>query len=70
MLATVRAAGAIGVLVGIAIRPIGIAAAIGVILFFVGATITHIRAGWYSFGYPATYLVLAVGALVLGLTQI
>ena len=43
---------------------------IGVILFFVGAIITHIRAGWYSFGCPATYLVLAFGALVLGLTQI
>jgi hypothetical protein len=70
MLATVKATGAIGLLVGIAIRPIGIAAAIGVILFFVGAIITHIRAGWYSFGYPTTYLALAVGALVLGLTQI
>ena len=32
------------------------AAAIGVILFFVGAIITHVRARWYSFAYPSVYL--------------
>ena len=64
-----KAAGALGLVVGIVIPPIGVAAAIGVILFFVGAIITHIRARWFSFGFPATYLLLAVGALVMGLVR-
>jgi hypothetical protein len=51
------------------VPPIGTAAAIGVILFFVGAFITHLRARWYSFVYPAVYLLLAVAALVLGLAR-
>lgn len=66
-LATLKAAGALGLLIGIAVPPIGTAAAIGVILFFVGAIITHLRARWYSFSYPAVYLLLAVAALVLRL---
>jgi hypothetical protein len=53
------------ILVGIAVPPIGTAAAVGTILFFVDAIITHLRARWYSFGYPAAYLLLAVAALVL-----
>jgi len=61
-----KAAGAVGLLVGIVVPPIGIAAAVGVILFFVGAIITHLRARWYSFSYPSVYLLLAVGCLVLG----
>jgi uncharacterized membrane protein YphA (DoxX/SURF4 family) len=36
-------AGAIGLLVGIAWRPIGIAAGVGVVLYFVGAVIAHLR---------------------------
>jgi hypothetical protein len=64
-----KAAGAIGLVVGIVIPPIGVAAAIGVILFFVGAIITHIRARWFSFGFPATYLLLGVGVLVMGLVR-
>lgn len=64
-----KAADAVGLVVGIVIPPIGTAAAIGVILFFVGAIITHVRARWFSFGFPATYLLLAVGALVMGLVR-
>ena len=64
-----KAVGAIGLVVGIVIPPIGVAAAIGVILFFVGAIITHLRARWFSFGFPATYLFLAAGALVMGLVR-
>lgn len=67
-LAVLKAAGALGLLVGIGVRPIGIAAAVGVILFFVGAIITHARARWYSFTYPGAYLLLGVGSLWLGLT--
>jgi hypothetical protein len=62
-----KAAGAIGLLVGIGVPLIGTAAAIGLILFFVGAIITHLRAQDYSFGLAVAFLLLAVAALVLRL---
>jgi hypothetical protein len=65
-LAILKAAGAVGLLVGFLVPPVGVAAAVGVILFFIGAIITHVRARWYSFSYPSVYLLLAVGSLVLG----
>jgi hypothetical protein len=69
-LAALRAAGALGLLIGLAVPPIGVAAAIGVVLYFLGAIITHLRARWYdSIGYPGFYLVLAAGSLVLGLAS-
>ena len=45
MLGTLKAAGALGLLVGlIGVPLIGTAAAVGLVLFFVGAIITHLRA--------------------------
>ena len=67
MLGTLKAAGAIGLLVGIAVPQIGIAAAVGLVLFFVAAIITHLRAHDYSFGLAVVFLLLAVAALVLRL---
>jgi hypothetical protein len=46
---------------------IGIAAAVGLVLFFVGAIITHLHARDYSFGLAVAFLSLAVAALVLRL---
>jgi hypothetical protein len=66
-LGALKAAGALGLLVGLGVPWVGAAAAIGVICFFIGAIVTHIRAGWYSFTYPSVYLMLAVGSLSLGL---
>ena len=68
-LGALKAAGALGVLVGIAVPIIGIAAAVGVVLFFVGAIITHVRARWLSF-FPVLYFTPAVAALVLRLTSL
>jgi hypothetical protein len=51
-----KAAGALGLLVGIAVPAVGLAAAIGLILLFVCAVVAHLR-------------VLAVGALVLRLAS-
>jgi DoxX-like family len=68
MLGALKAAGFVGLLVGIFVRPIGIAAACGVILFFIGAIITHLRARFYSIGSPVSFLLLAVAALVLALS--
>ena len=48
---------------------VGTAAAIGLILFFVCALYTHVRASDYSsqFGLAIGFLLLAVAALVLDL---
>jgi hypothetical protein len=69
MLATLKAAGAVGLLVGLAIPLIGLAAAVGVTLFFVGALITHLRARWFSFA-PLPYFILAAGVLTLTVTSL
>jgi hypothetical protein len=68
-LGILKAAGALGLLIGFVVPPIGTAAAVGVILFFVGAIVTHLRARWYSFTFPSVYLLLGVGALVLNLAS-
>jgi hypothetical protein len=67
---TLKTAGAVGLLLGLAGVPaIGTAAAIGLILFFTCAIYTHVRAGDYlqQFGLANGYLLLAVAALVLDL---
>ena len=67
---TLKTAGAVGLLLGVIGVPlIGTAAAAGLILFFVCALYTHIRAGDYSpqFGLAIGFLLLAVAALVLDL---
>jgi len=63
-LGALKAAGALGLLAGIGVPLIGVAAAVGLVLFFVGAIITHIRAHYYSFTAPAAFILLAVGSLV------
>ena len=71
-LGVLKTAGAIGLLLGLFGVPlIGTAAAIGLILFFVGAIITHMRARDYSqqFGLAIGFLLLAVATLVLSLTS-
>lgn len=68
VLGTLKAAGAVGLLAGIFMPRIGIAAAAGLTLFFAGALITHLRARDYSLGrgVPVVFLLIAVAALVLG----
>ena len=66
---TLKTAGALGLAVGLVFRPFGIAAAIGLVLFFVCAIYTHIRASDYGpqFGLANGFLALNIGALVLTL---
>lgn len=67
-LGILKAAGAGGLLLGVLGVPlIGAPAGIGLILFFVGAIITYLRARDYSWGFPFAYLLLVVAALVLDL---
>jgi DoxX-like protein len=67
---TLKLAGAAGLLLGLAGIPlIGAAAATGLILYFVCAVYTHVRAADYSpqFGLAHAFLALAVASLALGL---
>ncbi|MCX5298524.1 DoxX family protein [Streptomyces sp. NBC_00193] len=64
-LATLKAAGAIGLVAGLWLTPLGIAAAIGVTLYFLGAILTHVRAKDYDFAPAAVLALVAVAALVL-----
>ena len=66
-LGLLKAAGAMGLLLGLSGVPaIGEAAAIGLILFFTGAFVTHIRAGEYrSMAFPGVFFVMAVTTLAL-----
>ena len=64
-LGLLKGAGAAGLLVGVLVfPPLGVAAAVGLVAFFVGAIITHIRARvFYNIAFPAAFLVLAVASL-------
>jgi hypothetical protein len=64
-LGALKAAGALGLLVGIAVPPLGVAASVGLVLFFIGALITHVRARYWDIAPPVAFLLLAVGSLVL-----
>ena len=66
-LGVIKAAGALGLLVGIGVPLVATAAAIGIILFFVGAITIHLRAGDHSFALASVFGLLAVAALVLRL---
>jgi DoxX-like family len=66
-LGLLKAAGALGMLVGIGVPLSGTAAAVGLIMFFVVAVITHLRARDHSFGLAVAFLLLATTALVLDL---
>jgi hypothetical protein len=68
-LGILHAAGALGLLVGIRVPVIGWAAAVGVILYFVGAIVTHLRAREYTLAPPVVFLLVAMAALVLRLAS-
>ncbi|TQM38822.1 DoxX family protein [Pseudonocardia cypriaca] len=67
VLATLKAAGAVGLLLGLAgVELIGVAAAAGLVLFFVGAIVTHVAARVYNnIAVPGGFLALAVASLAL-----
>jgi hypothetical protein len=68
-LGVLKTAGALGLLVGIDVPVIGIAAAVGLIVFFVGAIIAHLRGRDYSLGPAMLFLLLAVAALAARLAS-
>jgi hypothetical protein len=74
-LSWLKAAGAAGLLLALlgagalgALRALGVAAAAGLVAFFLGAIITHLRARvFYNIAFPGTFLALALAALGLAI---
>jgi hypothetical protein len=64
-LGALKAAGALGVLVGIGVPVVGVAASVGLVLFFIGALITHFRARYWDIAPPVAFLLLALASLLL-----
>jgi hypothetical protein len=65
LLATAEAAGAAGMVIGLFWWPLGIAAAAGVVAYFVGATGAHLRVRDWQVIAPAVLLVAGLAALIL-----
>lgn len=65
-LALAKSAGALGLLAGFAVPVVGIAAAIGLILYFLGAVATALRARSYRTAvFPLLYLAPVAATLAL-----
>ncbi|TBO55328.1 DoxX family protein [Streptomyces kasugaensis] len=64
-LATLKGAGAVGLVAGFAGLPLlGLAAAVGLVAFYVGAVVAHIRTRvFHNISFPLVFLVLAAGAV-------
>lgn len=65
MLGTLLAAGSAGLLAGFAVPPVGTLAAAGLVLYFVGALVAHLRVGSRQLVGWAVFFVTAVAALAL-----
>ncbi|WP_406279012.1 DoxX family protein [Embleya sp. NBC_00896] len=64
-LAAAKAAGVVGLVAGLVVPALGIAAAVGLILYFIGAVVTHLRAHNHAIAVPTVICLAAVAALVL-----
>ncbi|WP_024804007.1 DoxX family protein [Nocardia sp. BMG51109] len=64
-LALLEGAGVAGLILGLLGVPLlGAAAAVGLTLFFVGATLAHVRARvFHNIAFPAAFLLLAVASV-------
>ncbi|WP_449373117.1 DoxX family protein [Arthrobacter psychrolactophilus] len=66
VLATLEIAGALGIVAGLWVEPLGIAAAAGLVIYFIGAVIAHLRVGDVKgSAMPLIPLALSVAVLVL-----
>ncbi len=65
-LAALELLGAVGLIVGLWIPAIGVAAGVGVVLYFLGAVIAHVRVGdTAGIGAPVVLLLVALASIVL-----
>ncbi|MGI5449656.1 DoxX family protein [Streptomyces sp. CA-243310] len=68
-LAALKAAGAVGLVVGMWVAPLGVAAAAGVTLYFIGAVVSHLRVKDYDLAPAAVLTLLSAAALALRLAS-
>ncbi|MEV7421056.1 DoxX family protein [Streptomyces sp. NPDC091212] len=68
-LGLVKIAGALGLVIGLWVPFLGVAAAIGVVLYFIGALITHLRVKDYAVAPVVGLMLTGVAALVLRLAS-
>jgi hypothetical protein len=64
---TLLASGAVGLLIGFAVPALGVAASIGLVVYFVCALGAHIRVRDRQIAGAVSFLVLAGAALIAGL---
>ncbi|MFE9566371.1 DoxX family protein [Streptomyces sp. NPDC006487] len=66
-LGAAKAAGALGLLVGLFVPAVGVAAGVGLVLYYTGAVITVLRARAYTHApFPVIYMAPVVAAFALG----
>jgi hypothetical protein len=65
VLAALEIAAAAGLIIGLWFAPLGIAAGVGVILYFTGAVITHLRAHNREFAPPLVLGMMGAAAVAL-----
>jgi hypothetical protein len=63
-LGALLASGAVGLLVGFAVALLGMAAAVGLVVYFICAVSVHLRVGDRQLGGAVFFLFLAVAALI------
>jgi len=70
-LGAAKLAGAVGLVAGLlGLRALGIAAAVCLVLFFVGAVLTHVKAHvLYNIAFPSAFLCLSAASLALMLAR-
>ena len=67
-LGVAKAAGAVGLLVGLFVPLMGIAAEVGLVVYFTGAVLTVLRARWYSnVPHPLVFLAPVAASAALRL---
>ncbi|MET7451590.1 DoxX family protein [Streptomyces sp. NPDC005574] len=69
VLGLLLAAGTVGLLAGLAVPVLGTLAAIGLVLYFIGAITAHLRVGSHDIVGGIVFLLTASAALVLGLVH-
>ena len=65
VLAACELAGGVGLLAGVVWRPLGLAASVGLVLYFVGAVIGHVRVGDVKGIGPAAFMLFMSAACLV-----
>lgn len=71
ILGALKVAGALGLLAGlVGVDALGVAAAAGLVLFFIGAVASHVRARvFHNLAFPGFFLALAVASLLAAVAR-